>query len=234
MIDFENKLKENLKEYHQVLQEPALEIYQLYKNGNKNQAAELFLKTIFVPRKTFLEILGQKGLNYGSSAGFINEWIFYHLINTLITTEKLTNIVVKNNEPIDFKWKKEGHKKIKVDICVKSEKPKRILYCIEIKTNFDDGFSNYLKQEKQLYHHRSRHYKDFRYHYIAFSNIPNEISKKFKRKLKTLERRKELWELPDKEIKNSSSIKLNPKLIEKGQNLLSLLYEPLLKSKNDS
>lgn len=225
--EIKSNLETSLNYYNQILARSGRELYTLYQR-NPHKAAVYFLNSMFLPHHTFIKVVQNAKLNTGSIAGFLEEWYFYYLIKSAIDKENISNIEVFNNYKIPFKWKGvKRHVTTNVDIAVVSKKPKRILYCLEIKTNFEDNFSKYYYEQNIIYHHRTKAYPDFKYHYITFSE-PERIIKKLKRQVNTLSRRNELWVFPKEELSLDKKCG-NEKLINKAEVLLRFLYMPFLK-----
>jgi hypothetical protein len=223
--EIREKLFTNLEDYHTIIQKIGQKIYTIYKT-DEELAAKLFLQLINLPIEAFRDVLrkDEKDLNYGSVAGIIREWLFYYIIDAAINEEKLKEkIKVFNNYSLPYKWKpKKGqHKSVQLDIAVgimKKSNPKklrRVFYCLEIKTNFDDGFEKYYEYEHMLYHQRTKANPDFRYHYIYFYSPPRKINNK----IKILKTRKELWYFPPNGGDDS---------IEEAKEFLCMIYEPLM------
>ena len=222
----ESSLTKNITEYHNILEKIGYRLYMLYQK-NPRKAAYFFLRTVVLPRSIFLDFLAKKGLNYGSIAGIISEWYFYHMINTVIKAERLKDLNVYNGYRLPFKWKKKGNKETVIDIAVWLQKPRRLIYCVEVKKNFEDGFSKYYKEQNIIYHHRTKGYKDFKYHYVAFSEIPKYIFNNYKSKIDTLKRRQQLWVFPSEKLVDN----LDKALIGRARKFLGFLYNPLLEFK---
>jgi hypothetical protein len=228
--DFRLQLVDNIEKYHSILAQQGKDIYKQYKH-DPMVAGRAFLQSICLPRSVFIRYLESKSLNTSSAGGAILEWTIYHIINSMITVESIKNIGVDNRYRLPFKWKKKGHPEINVDIAVgvknpKSDKFKRLLYLVEVKTNFEDGFLLYFDQQKIIYHHRRKVQPDFRYHYLAFSEPFLNMSKK---KISAIRNKKQLWYFP---ILNKGGLDINDGFIkrheEQAAEFLSFLYEPIL------
>lgn len=231
--EFKKKITSNIEEYHEVLAQQGKDIYKLYKD-NSEDAGRLFLQSISIPRAVFIGHLRDKKLNYGTVGGGILEWMVYHLIKAMIEIESINNVDVVNQYSLPYKWKKKGHPKLNIDIAVGEKRPgsdkfKRLLYLIEIKTNFEDGFISYYEQQKMICHHREKVQPDFRYHYLAFSDIPAHIRKKHGSELQKLCKRKQLWHFPVLNKLTESDIFA---LKHDAESLLDLLYGAIQAFKN--
>ena len=197
---FKKELTNNIESYHKLLARQGRDIYKTYKE-NPNEAGRLFLQSVSIPRAVFIRCLKNKNLNYSTVGGGILEWVIYHVVKAMLEVESIKDVDVINQYPLPYKWKKEGRPILNIDIAVgeknpRSDKFKRLLYLIEVKTNFEDGFTSYYDQQKMICHHRTKVQPDFRYHYLAFSNIPPHIKKKYKSELGFVDKRRQLWSFP--------------------------------------
>lgn len=227
--EFKKKITNNIEDYHRLLAQQGRDIYDHYKEDPK-AAGRLFLQSICVPRTVFIRHLESKSLNTSSVGGAILEWTVYHIINSMIEAEGIKNVAVDNKYELPFKWKKKGHPKVNVDIAVgerrpKSDKFKKLLYLVEVKTNFEDGFLTYFDQQRIIYHHRRKVHPDFRYHYLAFSEPLKNMPKK---KLSAIKEKKQYWVFP---ILGKKGMDVNSSLLLKYQDsacdFLRFLYEPI-------
>jgi hypothetical protein len=230
--EFRQNLTNNIKEYHKILEDFGCEIYDRYKK-NPQDAARFLLGTICLPRSVHMDFIKKGDMNTGSVGGIVIEWTFYHLIDSMLKREGISDIKVINGYKLPYKWKKEGNKKLNIDIAVgidngKPGKLKRLLYLVELKTNFEDGFIKYCDQQRHIYHHRTRNQPDFKYHYIAFSKIPKYIKEKYDSELRTMSKRKQLWCFPilDK-LGNLSEANIRA-CEENAAKLLRLFYRAIL------
>jgi hypothetical protein len=195
MTKIENQLRKALTEYNRVINNAFKEYWD--ESIKKNRFDEkTFSKLFRTPRNSFKDLCREKGLNYASFAGTILEWTLYHFLNAGLSAYRKTRIAeVHNRYKIRYKWKK-GNKKVKLvtlDVVIKSKKSKKIYYAFEVKTNFEDGFEKYRTEERIIYHHRRKTFKDFRYYYLSLFVPPESMANKHKRDLNTLQRRKELY-----------------------------------------
>jgi len=219
----EEKLRSLHVQYFRILEKLGKRTYSKYRRSKK-EGAQFFLKNISLPRRIFHEEIGKKDLNPGAVAGIILEWILYFLVKAAF--EKNKYIAVFNSYPVPFKWKEKGYKRINVDLAVgirnlnKPLKLKKLIYLVEVKTNFADGFSNYCRQERTLYHLRTRSTPCFRYHYLAFSGIPAIFNKRHKHELQRIRDHGELWVF-EKDKYN----------IDNAKNFLDAIFRPFSLSK---
>lgn len=223
-------LTDGLQRFNHALDVFGERLYRLYQSSPSEAAGE-FLKAVRTPHEVQKGYLKAEGLNPGSSAGLVMEWFFFHIINEAIKAQKPTETYAKkvyNNYELPYKWKKvdskkimnRSHKQIMIDIAVWSEKPKRLLYCIEVKTNFEDGFSKYCREWKLIHHHRERSYKPFRYHYVSLNNAPKGISEKYQNRIERQLKREEIWAFPKDNAEAKDAIK-------RAERFLWAIYEPL-------
>lgn len=198
-------------------------IAETYKY-DKNLAATMFIEEIHTPRNGFIGFCNTNGLNHSSFWWVLLEWYLLYIVKWwLHVFNKENDLEVHNNYSLKYKWKEEGQaKSVNIDVVLKSKKSTKLYYCLELKTNFEDGFAKYYREQNQIYHHRTKTYKDFKYHYIALGPIPNSLYKKEEQKIKTLIRRCELWCFPSITVENKHE------QIERWENLLRYLYEPML------
>lgn len=142
-----------------------------------------------------------------SVAGTILEWTFFQFIKTgLIKLNKDKIAVVENGFQIPFIWKEKGNKKLNIDIVIKSKKSTKLFYAFELKTNFEDGFSKYRKEERMLYHQRRKTFPYFKYYYISLNKITQKFLKIHQRDINTLIRRKELYIINHEKNNEETSI----------------------------
>jgi hypothetical protein len=221
--DFNSAFKERVMGIHDLLVSYGNELYELYTN-DPERASYSFLKALLAQHDGIIGIARQKNLHSGSISGIIKEWLFYYLIAAAINHEKDKNFQAHHNYAIPFRWKgKKKHPTVNADIALVSLKPKRLIYCLEIKTNFEDGFQKYYQEQNLIYHHRIKTYPEFKYHYITFSEPPG-IIRKFLRQVNTLKRRSELWIFPFDKIRSDE---LRGKLALQAEELLHLLFNPI-------
>jgi len=211
-------------------------LYPLYES-DPTKAGREFLRAIRIPRDRYKEYIKGEHLNPGSSAGLVTEWFLFHVIDEAIKALGPTDTyrkTVHNSYDLPYKWAKgvsrhsdeRSHKQTRIDIAVKSENPTRLLYCIEVKTNFEDGFPKYCREWKPIHHHREKSYKQFRYHYVSLKGIPAIMMEKYKRRIKVLEKRGEMWLFPKDEPEGKDAV-------DRGERFLRALYEPLKYSGRD-
>jgi len=133
-----------------------------------------------------------------------------------LLNKKENELEVINKYKLPYKWKEKGTNYVNIDAVLKLKKSTKVLICLEIKTNFEDGFSKYYKEQNLIYHHRKKTFSDFKYHYIAFSKIPSKFTLNLdnKRKVNTLTQRKQLWILPINKIDNELIINRCVELLE--------------------
>ena len=231
---FKKELTANIEDYHKVLARQGRDIYKQYKE-DRNGAGKLFLQSVSIPRAVFIRCLKNKNLNYSTVGGGILEWMIYHVIKAMLEIESIKDVDVVNQYSLPYKWKKQGHHTLNIDIAVGEKRPgadkfKRLLYLIEVKTNFEDGFTSYYDQQKIICHHREKVQRDFRYHYLAFSNIPPHIKKKYKSELGFVDKRRQLWSFPVLNNPTEMDIRV---LSEDAVKLLDLLYGAISAFKKD-
>ena len=228
--EFKKELTSNIEDYHRVLAQQGKDIYKQYKI-DPEAAGRLFLQSVCLPQSIFIHYLKDKKLNTSTAGGAILEWTIYHIINSMIETEAIKNVGVDNNYALPFKWKKEGRSKLNIDIAVgerkpKSDKFKRLLYLIEIKTQFEDGFLMYFDQQRIIYHHRRKVQSDFKYHYLAFSSPLHNMPKK---KLSAIRAKNQMWDFP---ILGKKGVGIDDSRIKeyeyKATEFLKFLFEPIL------
>ena len=228
--EFKKELTSNIEDYHKVLAQQGRDIYELYKK-DPEAAGRLFLQSICLPRSIFIRYLESKSLNTSSVGGAILEWTIYHIINSMIDLESIKNVAVDNKYTLPFKWKKKGHPEVNIDIAVGermsgSDRFKRLLYLVEVKTNFEDGFLMYFDQQRIIYHHRRKVQPDFRYHYLAFSNPLHNMPKN---KLSAIRNKNQLWVFP---ILGSKMVDIDGGHIKQFEDqaaeFLKFIYEPIL------
>uniref|UniRef100_A0A7V0Z6A2 Restriction endonuclease n=1 Tax=candidate division WOR-3 bacterium TaxID=2052148 RepID=A0A7V0Z6A2_UNCW3 len=189
----ENNLKTCHERYHSIIEEAFSEYWRKYLIKGEYNSGE-FLTLLSTPRDVFIEFCRENQLNYSSVAGTILEWTIFHFIKAgLSATEKDKTASVVNRYTIPFKWKTKGNKQVRIDIVIKSNKTKKQYYAFEAKTNFEDGFKKFREEEKLIYHHRRKNFKHFKYYYLSLNLPPQEFEKKFKRDIKRLIGRKELY-----------------------------------------
>lgn len=233
--EFKKELTTNIEDYHKVLARQGRDIYAQYKKDPK-AAGRLFLQSICLPRSIFIHYLESKSLNTSSVGGAILEWTIYYIINSMIEMEAIKNVSVDNKYTLPFKWKKKGHPEVNIDIAVgerirSADRFKRLLYLIEVKTNFEDGFLTYFDQQRIIYHHRRKVQPDFRYHYLAFSNPLHNMPKK---KLSAIRDKNQLWIFP---ILGGKGVDIDDSHIKQHEDqaaeFLSFIYEPILSFAKD-
>ena len=178
---FKKELASNIEDYHKILARQGRDIYKQYKE-NPKAAGQLFLQSISIPRAVFIGYLKNKNLNYSTVGGGILEWMIYHVIKAMLEMESIKDVDVVNQYPLPYKWKKQGHHTLNIDIAVGEKRPgsdkfKRLLYLIEVKTNFEDGFTCYYNQQKMICHHRTKVQPDFR-SLLGFFGYPDSYQKK--------------------------------------------------------
>ncbi len=208
-----NDFESNYRDYHNMLNALANQVW----DKKSNQA---ILDLFYLPRDSFFEFCKDNNLNYGSIAGIIQEWALFHLIKTGVerySTKK--DVEVLNGWPIPFKWKTKGHSKVNLDVVIKNKNSTKLYFAFEMKTNFEDGFPKYLREEASLFHHRQKTFSPFRYFYISLTPPTTKIRVNHKQKLNTLQRRKELYILSKEDTKGY------PGPIDFLQNLEKLLKE---------
>ena len=226
---FKKELTSNIEDYHKVLARQGRDIYKKYKE-DRNGAGKLFLQSVSIPRAVFIRCLKNKNLNYSTVGGGILEWVIYHVVKAMLEIESIKDVDVVNQYPLPYKWKKQGRPTLNIDIAVGEKRPgsdkfKRLLYLIEVKTNFEDGFTSYYDQQKMICHHRTKVQPDFRYHYLAFSDIPSHIRKKYSSELDYVDKRRQLWHFPILNNPTDMNIRV---LSEDAVSLLDLLYGAIL------
>lgn len=74
----------------------------------------------------------------------------------------------------------------------------KFCYAFEIKTNFEDEFDKFTKEEKLIYHHRKKVFKNFKYYYLSLNLPSNKFKKELKDSIKTLIDHKEIYVLNKK------------------------------------
>ncbi len=191
---------------------------------NPALAAKLFVDSLHAPRDSFIWYCMGKWLNYSSFWGVLLEWYMFYVIQWWISVFNVADVYeVVNNYRMKYKRKEERQaKSVNVDIVLKSKKTTKLFYCLELKTNFEDGFAKYFKEQTQIYHHRSKAYQGFKYHYISLWGIPQYIKRTHARSLNTLGRREELWCFP----KPTNDIRES--VYSDWERLLSLLYDIMI------
>jgi hypothetical protein len=193
--NFNDYLYNQLSHYHQLIRNIFNSYWKLYKAGEKPNEENL-LNLFYTPRQSFIKFCKSNNLNYSSVAGTIQEWTLFHFLNAGLSFYKKDSIAqVINRFQIPFKWKKKGNKKINLDVVINNNRTNIIYYAFEIKTNFEDGFYKYLSEENIIYHLRQRTYPYFKYYYISLTKPTKSIERKYKRKVNTLIKRKELYVL---------------------------------------
>jgi len=157
----------------------------------------------------FLDFTKHNNLNDGKFGGILLEWgLKFAILSCIQQNHKEDKIEVINKHQIPYRWKDKGTTVINIDIVLKEKKPKRkILFCIEVKTNFEDNFSKYVKEQRAIYHHRTKTFKDFKYHYVAFSTIPQKLQmNSHKNGINTIKKRGQLWSFPFDQIENKEIV----------------------------
>lgn len=241
---FEEGLRKNLFEYYEILRELGFCLYKKYKENHKIAASE-FLKTALLPWILLLEPYlispDRKKSNKGSAGGFATEEVFYNIINSAIEEENLGDKVKVENT---YRYVYNGNKNaqnirknsfINIDIGVSSIISGHLLYCLEIKINFDDNFKKFFDERKWIIENELQSNRSiFPYHYVCFS----ERAKKFTAECEELDKVKELWEFPkdwflnDRHKKDRLSATNPPEeLVFKAQDFLQSIYEPILSIK---
>lgn len=212
MKDSFDEIKSNLLEFWKKLAEQ----YSL----DKWKAASLFLSNFKNAKENFRTFCKDNDLNGGTFWGILLEWTFFYIIKwAILFFWKEDKFVVKNNYSLPFKWKKKGNSKVNIDVVLKDAKTTKLFYCLELKTNFEDWFDKYYREQTEIFHHRLKAYAKFKYHYIALSSIPASVRNNSSRKLETLKKRWQLWLFPNN---------WGDKLLEDSLLLLESLYAPLL------
>lgn len=239
--DFEARLRRNLNEHHEILRELGFCLYRKYKEEPKI-AASGFLKTVLLPWILLIEpsLLSpeRETPNKGSAGGFATEKVFFNIISSMIEEENLSDKVkVENTYRYVHGLRKNDQKKrensfINIDIGVQLIASGRILYCLEIKTNFKDNFKKFFDERKRIIENELQHNRPvFPYHYVCFS----AREKKFSAECEELDKVKELWEFPKEwflsdRYKKEYLSATNPpeELVLKAQDFLQSIYEPIL------
>jgi hypothetical protein len=241
---FKSDIENNLNRFEEIMETFYSNLYLEYKN-NSVKAANQFLNSLDVLRGTYLMRFDRKYnkrkkeqpkpdekiMHIGSFGGILLEWTIYYLIDASIKTEnKSDSIQVINGYPIPFKKGEKNRKEsTNIDIAVKKKSSSKLLYCIEVKTNFEDGFEKYFKEQQTIYHHRTKIIKNFKYHYFSITLRPKKFfsDSALKKKTYLLEKRNELWEFP---ILNGE--KLNSgELVDKAKKFLDFVYKPIIEFK---
>ncbi|MEI6090600.1 MAG: hypothetical protein WCR42_09130 [bacterium] len=160
---------------------------------NKNNEDE-FVKNFYAPREVLIQYCNHNKMNSGSFGGILQEWTFKHFIQAGVDAFGLKDSVeVINGHQINFKWKEKGTTKLNIDIVIKSKKSTKLYCAFEIKTNFEDGFKKFRKEEKMIYHHRTKGYTHFKYYYISLSKPTPILCKDNLKDICTLIKRNELF-----------------------------------------
>jgi hypothetical protein len=170
--------------------------------GNYN--AKIFSEKYKTPRDEFRKFCDENKLNWGSVAGIILEWTFTQFLIAGLEVLKKSDIAeVINGHQIPYIWKgkvlkKKGINKLNLDIVIKSKKTSKLFFAFEIKTNFEDGFDEYLEEEHFIYHQRTKTFPNFKFYYICLNkNNKNILNVKRKKGVNLLIKRKELYCISD-------------------------------------
>jgi len=242
--EFEKELKDNINQYHGLIKGLGIHLYKKYQN-NPEEAGLVFLKTILLPWILYLEpnlISDQRETsNKGSGGGFVTEKVFFNIINSAIEIENLSEkIKAANTYRYFYNWKENASKKrenspINIDIGVSLIADNRLLYCLEIKTNFKNNFKKYYEERIQIIEHEKQNNRPlFPYHYVCFS----EREHKFSKECADLDKVQQLWEFPKdwflKDRKANDFLSDNEPqraLIIKASKFLNAIYAPIISAR---
>ena len=241
---FEERLRNNLNEYHEILRGLGVYLYRKYKEEPKIAASE-FLRAVLLPWILLIEpsLLSpeRKTPNKGSAGGVSTEKVFFNIISSMIEEENLSDKVKVENT---YRYMRNRNKNtqnkrensfINIDIGVSSIGSGHLLYCMELKTNFDDNFQKFFDERKRIIENELQNNRPvFPYHYVCFSTRV----KKFSAECEELDKVKELWEFPkewflsDRDKKEYLSTTNPPEeLVLKAKDFLQSIYEPILLAK---
>jgi len=188
-----SELQNIMSNYHLTMRNASSTYWKKF-HDNKTHNENAFYELFCIPSETFKDFHAKRGLNPSSFSGIILEWaLFYFLDEGLLEHSKTDVSCVANRHQIDFPWKKKGPKKVNLDLVIKNKKTKKIYYAFEVKTTFEKGFEKYLAEKKEICHHRSKVFPNFKYYYLSIDAPQPATKNKHKRDLKTLCKRKELY-----------------------------------------
>lgn len=188
---------------------------------NNYEGSKLFLQIIKEYREQYLKFAESNKLNHSSFGGILIEWLFKLAMDVCVAKNNKAHIIeIKNKYRLECEWKVKGHKCVNIDLSIKDKINNILLSCLEIKTNFEDGFEKYFEEQTIICQIERNHYREFKYHYISFT----EKTFKFKKReelinnIKILEEQEQIWILPI--LQND----INDDMINECSNMLNILY----------
>lgn len=194
--------------------------YNVFEKNN-NEGSKIFLQIIKEYREQYLKFAEVNKLNHSSFGGILIEWIFKFAMDMCVIKNNKSDIIeIENKHKLKCEWKKKGNKSVNIDLAISDKDTKKLLTCLEIKTNFEDGFEKYFEEQEIIREIERKGYNAFKYHYISFTKKPLKFTKRIEliNSIEILEKEKQIWILPV--IKEE----IDCSMIEKCTEMLNSLY----------